>query len=993
VSQSHRLPQGGLIDRAKPVSFAFDGKRLQGYAGDTLASALVANGVKLVARSFKYHRPRGILTAGFEEPNALVELRTGARREPNVRATSAELFEGLEARSQNRWPSLAIDLMAVNQLASPAFVAGFYYKTFMWPAALWEKLYEPLIRRAAGLGRAAEAADPDSYEKATAQCDVLVIGAGPAGLAAALAAGRSGARVILADDDFVMGGRLNAERFEIDGNPSSAFASSMLAELRSLPEVTLLPRTTITGVHDGGVYGALERVSDHLAAPAPHQPRQRFWRIVAKRAVLSSGAIERPIPFGNNDLPGVMLAGAVSTYLNRFGAAPGKRAVVYANNDDAAKTVTDLTAAGCEVVAVVDARGDAPALHEAAKACGATLVFGRTVARAYGFQEVSGVEIAGPKGDSFNVPCDLVAVSGGWSPAIQLTNHLNGRPKWDERLAAFLPGVTPPGMIVVGAANGEYGLNDAFVTGARAGAEAADSCGFSGPGFQTPRLPPEAQEVYGDGPWRPATKRGKAFVDFQNDVTVSDVELSAREGFRSVEHLKRYTTLGMATDQGKTSNVIGLALMAEITGKSIPDTGVTMSRPPYTPVAIGALGGAHRHKEFKPTRLPPSHFWAEEQGAVFVETGQWMRAAYFPRTGETNWLQIATREVNTVRSKVGVYDASTLGKIDIQGPDAATLLDKVYVNAFASLAIGKARYGLMLREDGMAMDDGTTTRLGEHHFYMTTTTANAAAVMRHLEFAKQWLWPELDVHMASVTDQWAQYAIAGPRSRDVVAALVDDGFNVSNEALPYMGARELTVCGGVKARLFRLSFSGELAYELAVPARYGDAMIRAIVKAGEPFGICPYGAEALAIMRIEKGHAAGPELNGTTTGADLGMGRMMSKKKDFVGRAMAGREGLTDPDRPALVGFRPVDRSARLRSGAHFLPKGAANEAANDEGYMTSTAYSPSNGHWIGLGFLARGASRMGEIVRAYDPVREGDVEVEVVSPVFVDPEGARLRG
>ncbi|WP_280986663.1 glycine cleavage T C-terminal barrel domain-containing protein, partial [Hansschlegelia zhihuaiae] len=540
-------------------------------------------------------------------------------------------------------------------------------------------------------------------------------------------------------------------------------------------------------------------------------------------------------------------------------------------------------------------------------------------------------------------------------------------------------------------ASGAFGLAQALAEGGQAGRAAAEACGFAGSSFDRPDVEDEAEEAYGRGPWRAPKSKGKAFVDFQNDVTVTDVELSAREGFVSVEHLKRYTTLGMATDQGKTANVVGLALMAEITGRSVPETGVTLARPPYAPVALGALAGAHRGKEFKPTRLPPSHFFAEEQGAVFVETGQWMRAAYFPRPGEKDWLETTIREVNTVRSAVGVYDASTLGKIDVQGADAAAFLDRVYVNAFSSLAVGKARYGLMLREDGVAMDDGTTTRLSDTHFYMTTTTGNAAGVMRHLEFCRQWLWPELDVHFASVTDQWAQFAIAGPRSREVVAALVD-GQDVSNEALPYMGAKELTVCGGVKARLFRLSFSGELAYELAVPARYGDAMIRRIVEAGQPFGICPYGAEALAVMRIEKGHAAGPELNGNSSAADLGMGRMMSKKKDFVGRALAAREAFVDPARPCLVGLRPVDRTARLRSGAHLVARGAEAVAANDEGYVTSTAYSPSNGCWIGLAFLARGQERMGEIVRACDPLRDGDLEVEIVSPVFVDPEGARLR-
>ena len=992
MSQSNRLAAGGLIDRASTIGFTFDGRRYAGHSGDTLASALLANGVKLVGRSFKYHRPRGVLTAGSEEPNALVELRTGARREPNAKATVAELYDGLEATSQNRWPSLAFDVMAVNQLAAPIFVAGFYYKTFMWPAKFWEKLYEPMIRRAAGLGRLSGEADPDSYEKITAHCDVLVIGSGPAGLAAALAAGRSGARVILAEEDFALGGRLNSDRRTIGDKASSAWAAEAAAELASLPEVTVLRRTPVVGVYDDGVYAALERVSDHLREPAAHQPRQRLWRIVAKRAVLAAGALERPIPFGGNDTPGVMLASAVRTYLNRFGVAPGKRAVVYANNDDAAATIADLAAAGCEIAAVIDARGDAPALHAAARAAGASLIFGGAIARAYGGRSLKGCEIVDGRGRGFKVECDLIAVSAGWNPSIQLTTHLSARPVWDDRLAAFLPGARPVGMEVAGAAGGAYGLGEALAAGGKAGAEAAEACGFAAGAVDAPATDPEPGDTHGRGPWRSPVKRGKAFVDFQNDVTVSDVELAAREGFKSVEHLKRYTTLGMATDQGRTSNVLGLALMAEITGRSIPETGITAARAPFTPVAIGALGGAHRHKEFRPTRLPPSHFWAEEQGAAFTETGQWMRAAYFPRPGEKDWFETAVREVNTVRTAVGVYDASTLGKIDIQGADAGIFLDRVYINAFSSLAVGKARYGLMLREDGVAMDDGTTTRLGETHYYMTTTTANAGGVMRHLELCKQWLWPELDVHFSSVTDQWAQYAIAGPRSRDVVAALVDEGFDVSNEALPYMGARELTVCGGVKARLFRLSFSGELAYELAVPARYGDAMIRAIIKAGEPFGICPYGAEALAIMRIEKGHAAGPELNGNTTAADLGMGKMLSKKKDFIGRTLSGREAFLDPERPSLVGFRPVDRSARLRSGAHFVPRGETPSAANDQGYMTSTAYSPSNGHWIGLGFLARGPERMGEIVRAYDPVRGGDTEVEVVSPVFVDPEGARLR-
>jgi sarcosine oxidase subunit alpha len=925
-----RLPTGGLIDRARPLNFTFDGKPYQGFAGDTLASALLANGVKLVGRSFKYHRPRGIISAGPEEPNALVELRTGARQEPNTRATMVELYDGLAARSQNRFPSLKFDLLSVNSLLAPFFTAGFYYKTFMWPASFWEKLYEPAIRRAAGLGRNPRLPDPDVYEKSTAFCDLLVIGGGPAGIAAAQAAAEAGERVILCDENYHLA--------------QPAFGS-----------LQIMPRTTVFGVYDGGTYGAIERVADHLPTPAPGQPRQRFWKIVAKRSVLATGAIERPIVFGNNDLPGVMLAGAVQSYISRYAVLPGRQAVVFANHDGIAETLSVMLGAGIAIAAYVDPRAEiSPDILNLLKPAGVPVFAGAVVNQAFGRQEITGVEITTANNPTMRLRCDLLAVSGGWNPALHLISHLDSKPVWDDKIAAFVPGDLPPGMSVVGAAGG------------------ADINQNIHPLFHVPG-------------------KTKAFVDFQNDVTATDVRLAKQEGFVAVEHLKRYTTLGMATDQGKTANVTGIAMMAALTGKTIPQTGTTRFRPPYTPVALGALAGPHRGKNFKPTRLTPTHQWAAAQGAVFVETGLWLRAQYFPKPGE-DWQAATSREVTAVRHAVGICDVTTLGKIDIQGPDAAKLLELVYTNSWANLPIGKARYGLMLREDGFVMDDGTTTRLAETQFLMTTTTANAAKVFQHLEFCKQWLFPALDAQIISVTDQWAQIAVAGPRARDTLANIVDPGFDISNAALPYMGAMQLTICGGTPARLFRLSFSGELAYEVAVPARYGAALAAALMQAGAAYGITPYGTEALGVMRIEKGHPAGNELNGQTTAHDLGLQKLLSKKKDFVGRALAARPALTDPARPTLVGLKPLNRAQRLRAGSHLLPPGAAATAANDQGYVTSAAYSPTLGHWIALALLSHGPARIGETIRVYDPVRAGDLLAEICAPVFVDPEGAKLH-
>ncbi len=988
-SQPFRLSQGGAVDRSQTLDFSFDGSTYYGHPGDTLASALLANGVRLVGRSFKYHRPRGIFTAGVEEPNALVELRHGARREPNIPATMAELYDGLDAKSQNRWPSLAFDIQSINSVLSPFLSAGFYYKTFMWPASFWEKVYEPLIRRSAGLGRAALEPDPDHYEKATAYCDLLVIGSGPAGLMAAVTAARAGARVILAEQDFSFGGRLLSEQQAIDEAPARDWVAAVVAELKSLDTVRLMPRTTVFGVYDQGTFGAIERVNDHVGLAPAHQPRHRGWRIVAGHAVLAAGAMERGVAFGDNDRPGVMLASAVRSYVNRFGVAPGKRAVVLTTGDDGWRTVADLAAAGVEIAAVVDPRDRAPTGVEGRPW---PVLPGAAVERASGGRELRAVVVRHKLGGITTIPCDLLAVANGWNPTLHLTCHLGGRPAWDDRLKAFVPGTLPPGMSVAGAAAGHLTLAEALADGAKLGAEAAGAAGFSAPLAPLPHAAnPEGAAT--EPLWRVKGGKGKAFVDLQNDVTAKDIELAAREGYSAVEHVKRYTTLGMATDQGKTANVTGLAILAEIADCTIPEIGTTTFRPPFSAVSFGAFAGHHRGKDFRPTRLPPSHDWAKEEGAVFVEAGLWTRAQYYHRPGDKTLEASIAREAETVRASVGVCDVSTLGKIDVQGPDAAAYLDRLYINKLSTLAIGKARYGLMLREDGIVMDDGTVARFGPEHYLTSTTTANAGKVFQHMEFCRQVLWRELDVSIASVTDQWAQYSIAGPRSRDVLRKLVDSQFDISDAALPFMGVAELTICGGVEARLFRVSFSGERAYELAVPALYGDAAMRAVMEAGAEFGIAPYGTEALGVLRIEKGHAAGPEVNGQTTAADLGLGKMMSTNKDFIGRVLAGRPALSAPGRPMLIGVKPVDPSKRLTAGAHFIPLDHPARVEYDQGHLTSVAWSPSLGHDVGIGFLVDGRDRIGECVRVVDLLRGHDFECEVVSPVFIDPEGGRVRG
>ncbi len=994
---ARRLPTGGRIDRSQSLRFTWDGRELVGYPGDTLASALLASGDRVLGRSFKYHRPRGVTSAGVEESGAIVTVGRGPRRDPNVKATSQELFEGLVASGQNAWPSVRFDLGAANGLLARFIAAGFYYKTFMgvppfeWGrgTGMWMR-YERLIRKAAGMGAASREPDPDRYEHAHAFCDALVVGAGPAGLAAAAAAARSGLDVLLVEQDFELGGDL----LNRGGDAAESRRTELIDAAREAG-VRVMRRTTAFGLYDHGVAGLLERVTEHLSDPPEFLPRQRFWTVRAKRTILATGALERHLAFGDNDRPGVMSVAAARSYLNRFAVLPGERIAVATNNDSAYDAAVELAAAGAEVT-LLDARRDvSAALVARADDGGITLRPGTAPLTAVGAKGVRALRTAVADGEGWraqgSIDCDLALVSGGWSPVVNLLSHRGVKPIWDAEQACFVPGESNAPVHVVGAAAAIWDDDACVESGRAVAAVAAAALGreatpvsMPGPGGWSDPIRP-LYEVTVPG------IRLKSFVDLQHDVTAEDVRLAHREGYVSVEHLKRYTTLGMAIDQGKMGNVIGLALMAEALGKEIPDVGTTTFRPPYTPISLGALAGGAVGAHFRPLRRTPMHAWNLAHGGTMTEAGLWQRPWYFARRGES-LDEAYVREAATVRESVGLCDVTSLGKIAVQGPDATEFLNRVYSNPFAKLSIGKARYGIMLRDDGLVKDDGTAWRLSEFEYFMTTTTAQAAEVLAWLEELLQVRWPDLRVHVTSVSEQWAGVAVAGPKSREVLAACVADPNAIGNEALPFMGIVETRLTGDIPCRIARISFSGERAYEVYVPADYGPPLMDLLWGAAEPMGGCLYGLEALGALRIEKGHVTGAELDGRVSIDDAGLGRMASDRKAFTGSALRKRPELIRPDRPRLVGILPTDRSQTFNAGALLYKPEEVSGLG--EGWVTAVTHSPALGHWIGLGFIAGGhESWQGRTVVAADPVRKGNVEVEVVSPHMYDPDGERMRG
>ncbi|MCA0996715.1 sarcosine oxidase subunit alpha [Alloyangia pacifica] len=993
---SYRVSGKGRINAARPVNFTFDGKTYQGFEGDTVASALLANGVHLMGRSFKYHRPRGPVAAGSEEPNALIGTRRGpGRYEPNTRATVQEIWGGLETTSQNKYPSLKFDVGAVNDAAYMLFSAGFYYKTFMWPRSFWDKVYEPFIRAAAGLGVSPTEEDPDSYASRNLHCDVLIVGAGPSGLAAARVAADAGLKVALVDENAEVGGTLLSEpQAQIDGAAAWDWIASEMATLKAAG-VKVMTRTTAIGYYHQNLIGLCERLTDHLAQQPADTPRERLWRVRAKQVVLAQGALEKPLVFHGNDRPGVMLAGSAQTYLNRYGVLVGQRPVVLTSHDSAWYAAFDLADAGAKVQAIADTRGSvSEALLAGARARGIPIKLGRTATATKGRLRVSSIRInpvsGGAVGSGEDIACDAVLMSGGWTPSLHLFSHTKGTLAWDDDRTTFLPERTPEDCVIAGASRGLWGIEAVLNDGAEKGREVVAALGKSGDtrGYAVAEDRPGTGVSHKELPTDRSPGKAKAFVDYQNDVTAKDLRLAVREGMRSIEHVKRYTTNGMATDQGKMSNINGLNIASDALGKKQPQVGLTTFRPPYTPTSFGAFAGYHRGSHFEVTRKTQIDLWAEENGAVFEPVGQWRRAWYFPKAGEDMEAAVS-RECRATRASVGIFDASTLGKIEVVGPDAVEFMNRMYTNPWTKLAPGRCRYGLLCGDDGFIRDDGVIGRMSDDKFHVTTTTGGAARVLNMMEDYLQTEWRDLNVWLTSTTEQWSTIALNGPNAAKLLAPFVE-GVELTEEAFPHMSCVECTVAG-MPARLFRVSFTGEIGFEVNVPAPMGRKLWETLWEAGQEYDICAYGTETMHVLRAEKGYIiVGQDTDGTVTPYDAGMGWAVGKKKpDFVGMRGLARPDLVSKDRKQLVGLLTEDNS-KLEEGAQivFDPKQAIPMTM--VGHVTSSYHSDAAGRPIALALVQGGHDRMGETVHI--PMPDRTIAAKITSTIFVDPENARLK-
>ena len=1001
------------INFERPLSITFDGKSYPAYAGDTLASALLGSGVRMLGRSFKYGRPRGIIGAGPEEPNALIQLEQGAQTVPNLKATQVEVYSGLKARRTTGWPSLNVDAKSIGGRFSRFMPAGFYYKTFKYPAALWPR-YEHIIRHAAGYGSAPLETDPDLYDHKHHHVQVLVVGGGASGLVAALTAGQAGLRVLLLDEQNELGGWLLSQpNASIGGKTAPAWLKAIAAELESLPNVSILTRTSAFALHDMNAIQAVEQLQDHL--PLAHrshdQPRQRLHRIRADRIILASGAIERPLVYGNNDLPGIFTASAMTTYLNRYSVACGHNVLLMTSNDHVYQGAIDLARAGVRVT-LADTRAQINAtLEQRAKVAGIQLYKGYGIAQANGRRGVHSAQLV--KLDAADnrvtgtgplVSCDAIASSGGLSPTVHLYCHDGGRPVWDEAKLAYIApalGRESASIFVAGSACGEFGLAAALQQSRSVANAAAASLGKTA--VDTPLdlssdepVATPARRIFRVPDGKPEGHGAKAFVDYQNDVAVSDIQLAVRENYKSIEHIKRYTALGFGTDQGKLSNVNGFAIAADALGKHISEVGTTTYRPAYSPVTFGTLAGAHEGDTFEPKRYTAMHPAHVARGALFEPVGQWLRPWYFPKAGEDMHAAVQ-RECRATRRSVGMMDASTLGKIDIRGKDVREFLNRVYANAWTNLAPGKCRYGLMLDENGMVFDDGVTSCIADDHFVMTTTTGGAGRVMTWLEKWHQTEWPELDVYMTSVTDHWATAAVVGPNSRKVLQKICGD-IDLSADAFKFMDWREGTVAG-VPARVFRISFSGELAFEVNVDATYGHHVWEALMDAGREFDITPYGTESMHVLRAEKGFIiVGQDTDGSMTPFDLDMGWAVGMKKpySFIGKRSFKRSDTARSDRKQLVGLLTDDPKEVLREGAQIIESNNTSPPVKMLGHVTSSYFSPELGRSIAMAVVRDGIARKKpegqqagrDVVYAWAGGKA--VRAKIVSYVFVDPKGER---